>query len=62
MELFLDSSNPEEILEARGWGILSGVTTNPCLIPKGGAEHAEDAARDAGGLSGPRLRPGGGLA
>ena len=36
MELFLDSSSPEEILEARGWGILSGVTTNLSLIPKGG--------------------------
>ena len=36
MELFLDSSKPAEILEARSWGILSGVTTNPGLIPQAG--------------------------
>jgi transaldolase len=36
MQLFLDSANPQEILEARAWGLLSGVTTNPSLIPTGG--------------------------
>lgn len=36
MELFLDSSNPQEIREARSWGLLSGVTTNPGLIAAGG--------------------------
>ena len=36
MELFLDSSNAAEIIEARAWGILSGVTTNPGLIPQAG--------------------------
>ena len=27
MQLYLDSANPEEILTARSWGILDGVTT-----------------------------------
>jgi transaldolase len=38
MELFLDSSNPREILEARSWGLLSGVTTNPGLISAAGPD------------------------
>jgi transaldolase len=38
MELFLDSNDPQEILEARGWGLLSGVTTNPGLISAAGPE------------------------
>jgi transaldolase len=38
MELFLDSSNPKEIAEARAWGILTGVTTNPMLIAAGGPD------------------------
>ena len=38
MKLYLDSSNPEEILAARSWGILDGVTTNPSLIAKAGPD------------------------
>jgi len=38
MDLFLDSSNPKEILEVRSWGLLSGVTTNPGLIPAAGPD------------------------
>jgi transaldolase len=38
MELFLDSANPKEILEARSWGLLAGVTTNPALIATGGPD------------------------
>jgi transaldolase len=38
MELFLDSTNPAEIQEARSWGMLSGVTTNPSLIAAGGPD------------------------
>ena len=38
MELFLDSSNPKEILEARSWGLLAGVTTNPGLIAAAGPD------------------------
>lgn len=38
MQLFLDSSNPEEIAEARSYGHLSGVTTNPSLIAAAGPD------------------------
>ncbi|MCX6030753.1 MAG: hypothetical protein NT169_15840 [Chloroflexi bacterium] len=44
MELFLDSSNPREILEARSWGILSGVTTNPGLISAAGPDMEKTLA------------------
>ncbi len=38
MELFLDSSNPSEIREARAWGLISGVTSNPSLIAAAGPD------------------------
>jgi transaldolase len=38
VDLFLDSSNPKEILQARSWGLLSGVTTNPGLISVAGPD------------------------
>jgi transaldolase len=38
MQLYLDSSNPQEILAAREWGVIDGVTTNPSLIAKSGME------------------------
>ncbi len=34
MKLFLDTANLEEIRTAAGWGIISGVTTNPSLIAR----------------------------
>lgn len=34
MELFLDTANLDEIKEAVGWGVISGVTTNPTLVAK----------------------------
>lgn len=38
MQLFIDSSSPKEILTAREWGIIDGVTTNLALIAKGGPD------------------------
>jgi len=38
MEIFLDSNNPKDILEARSYGVLSGVTTNPSLISAAGPD------------------------
>lgn len=38
MQLFIDSADPKEIMQARELGILDGVTTNPLLIPKGGPD------------------------
>mgnify|MGYP000932890078 FL=1 len=34
MEIFLDTANIDEIKEAVGWGVISGVTTNPTLIAR----------------------------
>ncbi len=39
MKLFLDTAEIEEIRTAAGWGVLSGVTTNPTLIARAGMEH-----------------------
>lgn len=38
MKFFLDTANLDEIREAAGIGLLDGVTTNPSLIAKEGAE------------------------
>jgi transaldolase len=38
MEIFLDSTNVNEIMEARSYGILSGVTTNPKLMAAAGPD------------------------
>jgi len=38
MRLFIDSANIDEIKEVAGWGIISGVTTNPSLIAKEGQD------------------------
>jgi len=38
MRLFIDSANIDEIKEVAGWGIISGVTTNPSLIAKEGKD------------------------
>ena len=38
MKLFIDSANIDEIKEVAGWGVISGVTTNPSLIAQEGRE------------------------
>lgn len=38
MELYIDTANLDEIREAHDLGVLDGVTTNPSLIAKEGAE------------------------
>ncbi len=38
MDLFIDTANVDEIREINGWGILSGVTTNPTLAAKEGKQ------------------------
>jgi transaldolase len=37
--LFIDSSDPQEIKDLFGWGVLAGVTTNPLIL----AREAPDA-------------------
>ena len=55
MELFIDSSDPREIEEVRSWGLLSGVTTNPTLIPKAGPDMQESLRRTIDASPGPVL-------
>ncbi len=38
MRLFLDTANLEEIKTVAAWGVLGGVTTNPTLVAKEGAD------------------------
>ena len=40
MKFFIDTASLDEIREARSWGILSGVTTNPSLYAKTGGKLA----------------------
>ncbi len=41
MKLFIDTANLDEIREIHAWGILSGVTTNPSLVAKEGADFLQ---------------------
>ena len=40
MKFFIDTANLEEIAEAKSWGCLAGVTTNPSLYAKTGGALA----------------------
>jgi transaldolase len=52
MKFFLDSANIEQITKANAYGILDGITTNPTLIAKEGADHAERILEICGILDG----------
>ena len=39
MKLFIDTANVDEIKQAKAWGLLDGVTTNPSLIAREGVDH-----------------------
>jgi transaldolase len=41
MKFFIDTANVDEIKQAKAWGILDGVTTNPSLIAKEGVPHKQ---------------------
>jgi transaldolase len=41
MKFFIDTANVDEIRQAKAWGILDGVTTNPSLIAKEGVAHKQ---------------------
>jgi len=41
MQIFLDTANLDEIRTAHAWGVLDGVTTNPSLVFKEGAEFRQ---------------------
>jgi len=53
MKFFIDTADVSEIKQARGLGILDGVTTNPTLVSKAGGAYREvlaDVAKEADGL------------
>lgn len=41
MKLFMDTANVGHVAEVAGWGVLDGVTTNPTLVAKEGADFKE---------------------
>jgi transaldolase len=41
MKFFIDTADLDEIREAEGWGVLSGVTTNPSLYARTGGKLAD---------------------
>ncbi len=43
MKIFLDSADIEEIKEAKSWGILDGITTNPSLIKKAVDKYSDQS-------------------
>jgi transaldolase len=45
MKLFLDTAIYEEIEQAVRWGVIDGITTNPTLIAKAGADHEEQVKK-----------------
>jgi transaldolase len=46
MRIFLDTADLDEIRQAAGWGIVSGVTTNPTLLSKSGGRSHEAIIQD----------------
>lgn len=45
MRLFLDTADFDEIAKGVGWGVVSGVTTNPTLIARAGQDHETQVKR-----------------
>jgi len=45
MRLFLDTADFDEIETAAGWGVITGVTTNPTLIARAGQDHETQVKR-----------------
>lgn len=54
MEIFLDTSNPEEIRYWLQQGVLDGVTTNPSILLKDGGHDLEASAKSLARLIHPR--------
>ena len=53
MKFFIDTANLDEIAEAKSWGCLAGVTTNPSLIAKEGRVFEKVIAEIASIVDGP---------
>ena len=48
MRLFLDTADFTEIETAVGWGVITGVTTNPTLIARAGQDHETQVKKICG--------------
>lgn len=53
MKLFIDTANLDEIKKANSMGIISGVTTNPSLVAKEGADFKQRIKDIAAVVKGP---------
>ena len=53
MKFFLDTANLDEIRQAKAWGIVDGVTTNPSLIAKEGGDFIATIAEICTIVDGP---------
>jgi transaldolase len=53
MKLWLDTANIDEIREINGWGVLSGVTTNPTLAAKEGVPFEQRLKEICAEVDGP---------
>ena len=53
MKFFIDTANLEQIKEYQDLGILDGVTTNPSLLAKEGADPVEQLQKICGIVDGP---------
>lgn len=54
MEIFLDSSNQQEVEKYLAQGVIDGVTTNPTIMLKDGVQDVELATREICSLVGDR--------
>lgn len=48
MRLFIDTADFEEIKTGVGWGVVSGITTNPTLIARAGQDHETQVKKICG--------------
>ncbi len=55
MRIYLDTADIEQLEEATSTGVVDGVTTNPTLIAKEGADHEERIKRICSLVDGPVL-------
>ncbi len=53
MKLFLDTANLDEIKEAHSMGVICGITTNPSLVAKEGADFKQRVKDIASIVKGP---------
>ena len=54
MEIFLDSANLEDIRRWLAYGVVDGVTTNPSILLKDGADDMKARAKEIAELIHPR--------